>query len=205
MVSVSERDLELIQPSLNHYQGICYRNKAMSDSSYNYQHRPDLMYVYVGNFSQSTTCIITRRGECSSTLLHKLWYTYSYIYKPTTTICYGIYVFLNSQHTGTFWLLPCVEHTTTTSASIPLFTTSSFTTRCILQSLVLLESASSPPFSITLSTFLVNFIKATIFLFLACVVNENNGPNSHFYFTVAAPHHFDIIQYYVHYKPTTPS
>ena len=31
-------------------------------------------------FSQSTACNVTRFGECSSTLLDKLWYTYSYIY-----------------------------------------------------------------------------------------------------------------------------
>ena len=43
-----------------------------------------------GCFSQSTACITTRFGECSSILLHKLWYIYSYIYRlfssNTTTI-----------------------------------------------------------------------------------------------------------------------
>ena len=58
--------------------------------------------IGVGDFSQSIACIATRFGECSSTLLDKLWHTYSYIYKPTTTICYGIYIFLNSQHIGPF-------------------------------------------------------------------------------------------------------
>ena len=45
---------------------------------------------YFGNFSQSTACNATRFGECSSTLLDRLWYTYSYIYhrasSNTTTI-----------------------------------------------------------------------------------------------------------------------
>ena len=63
--------------------------------------------IGVDDFSQSIACIATRFRECGSTLLDKLWYTYSYIYKPTTTICYGIYIFLNSRHTGPFRLLPC--------------------------------------------------------------------------------------------------
>ena len=143
------------------------------------------VYFSFDDFSQSTACNATRFGECSSTLLNRLWYLYSYIYKRTTTICYGIYIFLNSQHTSPFRLLPCVKHTTTPSALIPLFTTSSSTTHCILQVSVLLESASTPPLSITSSTFLVNFIKSTIFLILAGVVNTNNGPDSNFYFTIA--------------------
>ena len=49
----------------------------------------------LGYFSQSTACITTRFRECSLTLLDKLWYLYSYIYKPTT-IHYGISIFLNS-------------------------------------------------------------------------------------------------------------
>ena len=54
--------------------------------------------LYFGNYSQSTACIETRFGECSSTLFHQLWYLYSYIYKLTTTIIsYRIYLFLNSQ------------------------------------------------------------------------------------------------------------
>ena len=44
------------------------------------------IYFSFGRFSQSVACIATRFGECSSTLLDKLWYLYSYIYKPTTTI-----------------------------------------------------------------------------------------------------------------------
>ena len=55
-------------------------------------------YFPFDDFSQSTACIANRSGECSSTLLDKLWYTYSYIYKTTTTICYRIYIFLNSRH-----------------------------------------------------------------------------------------------------------
>ena len=48
---------------------------------------------YFGDCSQSTICNATRFGECSSTLLDKLWYTYSYIYKPkqpfaTELICF---------------------------------------------------------------------------------------------------------------------
>ena len=125
-------DFELTQPLLIHYHDIRYRNQSLSDGYDQYQHRLDLMYFYVGYFSQSNACIATRFRECSSTLLHKLWYTYSYIYKPTTTICFGIYTFLNSHHTGPFRLLPCVKHTTTPSTSTPLFTTSSFTSRSTL-------------------------------------------------------------------------
>mmetsp|Transcript_33704 Transcript_33704/g.37675 ORF Transcript_33704/g.37675 Transcript_33704/m.37675 type:complete len:191 (-) Transcript_33704:468-1040(-) len=43
-----------------------------------------------GNFSQPTACIATRFGECSCSLLDRLWYLYSYIYRRvssnTTTI-----------------------------------------------------------------------------------------------------------------------
>ena len=35
--------------------------------------------IGVGDFSQSVACIATRFEECSSTLLDKLWYLYSYI------------------------------------------------------------------------------------------------------------------------------
>ena len=49
------------------------------------------------DFSQSTACIATRFGECSSTMLHKLWYLYSYIYNQvssnTTTIIIPILLF----------------------------------------------------------------------------------------------------------------
>ena len=40
----------------------------------------------VEDFSQSFACIATRFGECSSTLLDKLWYLYLYIYSTTTII-----------------------------------------------------------------------------------------------------------------------
>ena len=47
-----------------------------------------LTQIYFGfdYFSQSTACIATRFGECSSTLLDKLWYLYLYIYSTTTII-----------------------------------------------------------------------------------------------------------------------
>ena len=45
---------------------------------------------YFGDFFQSTACNATRFGECSSTMLDRLWYLYSYIYNlfssNTTTI-----------------------------------------------------------------------------------------------------------------------
>ena len=134
---------------------------------------------YFGYCSQSTTCNATRFGECSSTLLDKLWYTYSCIYKPTTTtIHYGIYIFFNSRHTGPFWLLPCVKYTTPPSTSTPLFTTLSFTTCYKLQLSILLESVSAPSLLITSGTFFVNFIQSIIFLSLAGVNKEDNDPES---------------------------
>ena len=131
---------------------------------------------YFEGFSQSTACNTIRSGECSSTSLDRLWYLYSYIYKPTPTICYGIYIFLNSRHTGPIRLLPSVKHTTTPSASLPLFTTRSFTTsssttRSTLQLSILLESTSAPSLSITLGPFFVNFITSITFQSLAAVDN----------------------------------
>ena len=41
---------------------------------------------YLVNFSQSNACTVSRFGECSSTLLEKLWYLYSYIYNQATII-----------------------------------------------------------------------------------------------------------------------
>ena len=120
------------------------------------------IFSYFGNFSQSTTCIATIFGECSSTLLDKLWYTYSYIYKPTTiTIQYRLYIFSNSRwYTSPFWLLSSFKHTIP-SASTPLSTTRSFTTHSTLQLLVLLESTSALSLPITLSTLFVKFIQFT--------------------------------------------
>lgn len=60
------------------------------------------IWSYFEYFSQSTVCIATRFGEGNTTLLNKLWYLYSYIYKPTTTIQYRIYILLNSWYTSTF-------------------------------------------------------------------------------------------------------
>ena len=139
---------------------------------------PSMNWVcsYFEGFSQSTTCNAIRFGECSLTLLDRLWYLYSYIYKPLTTICYGIYIFLNSRHTGPIRLLPSVKPTTTPSASLPLFTTRSFTTsssttRSTLQLSILLESTSAPSLSITLGPFFVNFITSITFQSLAAVDN----------------------------------
>ena len=136
------------------------------------------VYFSFGDFSQSITCITTRFGECSSILLDKLWYNYSYIYKPTTTtIQYGIYRFLNARHASPFQLLSSFKHATP-SALTPLFNTSSFTTCNVLQLSILLESASASSFSITLSAFFVNFVQSTIYLYLANVDNEDNKFNS---------------------------
>ena len=81
-------DFDLIHPLLNHYQD--NHLKDASDCSDIQQPRLDLMYYYIGNFSQSMVCITTKFGKCSLTMLHKLWYLYSYIYKSvlsnTTTI-----------------------------------------------------------------------------------------------------------------------
>ena len=49
---------------------------------------------------------------------------------------------------------------------------------CSLQLSVLLEPASASFLLLTLSTFFVNFIQYTIFLYLACVDNEINDPDS---------------------------
>ena len=123
------------------------------------------LYSKFGCFSQSTACIPTRFGECSLTLLDMIWYTYSYIYKPATTIIwYRIYRFLNSWHTSPFQLLSSFKHANP-SASTPLFTISSFTTRSTRQLLIPLESISASSLSITLGAFVVNFIQPTIFLY----------------------------------------
>mmetsp|Transcript_32062 Transcript_32062/g.32470 ORF Transcript_32062/g.32470 Transcript_32062/m.32470 type:complete len:177 (-) Transcript_32062:648-1178(-) len=77
-------------------------NESPSSSIHNPYHRlsvepyriqlPSLNWMcsYFGNFSQSTACIATRFGECSCSLLDRLWYLYSYIYRRvssnTTTI-----------------------------------------------------------------------------------------------------------------------
>ena len=57
-----------------------------------------LFQHYFGCFSQSVACIATRFGECSPTLLDKLWYLYSYIYNTvssnTTTLIIPILLFL---------------------------------------------------------------------------------------------------------------
>ena len=47
----------------------------------------ELMHYYVGKFSQSMACIATRFRECrcSSTMLHKLWYNYTYIYHQASS------------------------------------------------------------------------------------------------------------------------
>ena len=85
---------ELIQPSANHYHGN-HLKKMNCDSQ-----RPwlDLMYYYIRNFSQSMACIATRFGECSLTMLHKLWYNYTYIYhhaSPNTATYLCIHNFLS--------------------------------------------------------------------------------------------------------------
>ena len=155
------------------------------------------------SFSQSTVRIATRFGECSSTLLHKLWHLHSYIYIPTiTTNWYGIYILWNSQHTSLFRSLSRFKHITP-SASTPLFTTSSFTTCNTLQLLVLLESASAPSLSITSSTFFGNFIQSTIFLYMTGVDNHNNDPDSDLYSTVITTQNIIIKRYYIQYCTST--
>ena len=84
---------------------------------------------------------------------------------------------LNSQDISPFWLLSSFKHATL-SVSTPLFTTSSFTTCSTLQLLVLLEYVSAPFLSVTLSTLFMNFIKTTIFLYLAGVDNKDNDIKS---------------------------
>ena len=46
----------------------------------NNQRSLDQLCFSFDDFSQSTACIITRFRECSSTLLDKRWYLYSYMY-----------------------------------------------------------------------------------------------------------------------------
>ena len=48
-------------------------------------HTVALLNTTFGCFSQSTACITTRFGECSTTLLEKLWYLYSYIYHQASS------------------------------------------------------------------------------------------------------------------------
>ena len=77
------RDFESIQPLLNYY----HNNHLKEELTPCDIKQPLLywIYYYFGDFSQSTACNAIRFGECSLTSLDKLWYTYSYIYKPTTT------------------------------------------------------------------------------------------------------------------------
>ena len=44
------------------------------------------VYFSFGDFSQSTACVATGFGDCSSTLLDKLWYLYLYIYRLISII-----------------------------------------------------------------------------------------------------------------------
>ena len=101
---------------------------------------------YFGDFSQSTACNATRFEEFSSTLLDKLWYTYSYIYKPASTTVPDIQCKFKSLHTSPFWLLAILKPPTL-FISIPLCTTSS-----TLLLLAFLESTvpSFPPLLWTL-------------------------------------------------------
>ena len=59
-------------------------------------HPPSLnrIYYYSEGCSQSMACIVNRFGECCLTLLNKLWYTYSYIYKVSSnsTFYYNLFV-----------------------------------------------------------------------------------------------------------------
>ena len=67
--------------------------------------------------SQRTRFIFGRNSNITS--LDKLWYTYSYIYKPTsTTIQYGIFVsVLASLHTSPIWSSAILKHAAPTLPS----------------------------------------------------------------------------------------
>ena len=80
--------------------------------------------IGVGDFSQPIVCIVTRFGECSSTLLDKLWYTYSYIYKHTSNTVPDIRYIFESLHASPFWLLAILKPATP-FISIALCNTSS--------------------------------------------------------------------------------
>ena len=77
-----------------------------------------------GDYSQPTACIATRFGECSSTSLDKLWYTYSYIYIPASTTVPNIRYKFESLHASPFWLLAILKPATP-FISIALCNTSS--------------------------------------------------------------------------------
>ena len=55
---------------------------------------PSMNWVcsYFEGFSQTTACTATSFWECSSTLLDRLWYLYSYIYEPTTIQSGNLYI-----------------------------------------------------------------------------------------------------------------
>ena len=139
------------------------------------------IYSYFGDFSQFTACNAIRFGECSSTSLDKLWYAYSYIYRPTgrrqqPSIQYRIFTyFLNSQNASPSWLLTISNHASPSSLSTSLSTTSS-----ILQLSIFLKFCYGPFLPFTLSTFFENFFLSIIFLYLAGVDNEDNYTNSNF-------------------------
>ena len=69
------------------------------------------------DFSKSTACNVIRFRECSLTLLDKLWYLYSHIYKRiplnATTIVFTLLFFI------VVILMPNTEHTSTSSIFRP--------------------------------------------------------------------------------------
>ena len=104
------------------------------------------------NHSQRTRFIFGRNSNITS--LDELWYTYSYIYKPTSTsIQYGF----NSPTTGPFRLSAILKHTLTPFLPTPLFATSSFTTRIALQLSAILKAASASSLPLLSWTLFVNF------------------------------------------------
>ena len=158
---------------------------ATSDLDFN-----ERLAIGVGDFSQSIACIATRFGECSSTSLDKLWYTYSYIYKPTSTTVPDIRYKFESLHASPFWLLAILK-TSTSFISIPLCTTSS-----TLHLLAFLESTvpSFPPFLWTL--YVIFFLSpigtvAHDTVYQRIFYGRNNSCR-YYYYTLAL-HHYHTV------------
>ena len=86
-----------IKPLLNFHQQLSIEPSLLA-TEVRVVSQPMLLnqiYHYFGHFSWSTACNMIRFRECSLTLLDKLWYLYSYIYKSissnTTTIIFTLF------------------------------------------------------------------------------------------------------------------
>ena len=92
----SNSNFESIQPLLDYY----YTNhlKDVSTTCDIKKPLPNLICSYFEYFSQSTAYITTRSGESSLTLLNKLWYTYSCIYRFAFLILLVLLLFIYAKN-----------------------------------------------------------------------------------------------------------